>query len=269
MTDKKNWIYGGVSVTGFSHEEENIPCQDAHALTCNKNNTFVGVVCDGAGSALLSHFGSKVFAEAVVDALTNYPEDRIFPEEAYIRSVIISAISSAQEKLLLEYPEVELTTGENKSRRPFTIRDFHSTLVAAIANERGGAFIHVGDGVGTAFSSNNLMASVISKPENADYAKGGYANQTYFVTESNWEEHLRIKPFYQYCDTILLMSDGVSGMAMSKGCNHLFEKFVSPLLSFIRDNEREDNEVAVKNTLSKEIVRRATGDDKTLVWAMR
>jgi len=137
-------------------------------------------------------------------------------------------------------------------------------LVAAIANERGGAFIHVGDGVGTAFSSNNLKASVVSKPEN-----GEYVNQTYFVTEGNWEERLRIKPFYQYCDTILLMSDGVSGMAMSKGCNHLFDKFVSPLLSFIRDNEREDNEVAVKNTLSKEIVRRATGDDKTLVWAMR
>tara|TARA_B100000686_G_scaffold342030_1_gene420427 strand:+ start:737 stop:1531 length:795 start_codon:yes stop_codon:yes gene_type:complete len=264
MTDKKNWIYGGVSVTGFSHEEKNIPCQDAHALTCNKNNMFVGAVCDGAGSARLSHFGSKVFAEAVVDALINYSEDRIFPEEAYIRSVIISAISSAQEKLLLEYPEVELTTGENKSRRPSTIRDFHSTLVAAIANERGGAFIHVGDGVGTAFSSNNLKASVVSKPEN-----GEYVNQTYFVTEGNWEERLRIKPFYQYCDTILLMSDGVQGMAMSKGHNHPFEKFVSPLLSFIRDNEREKNEVAVRNTLSKEIVRRSTPDDKTLVWAMR
>lgn len=224
---------------------------------------FVGAVCDGAGSARLSHFGSKVFAEAVVDALINYSEDRIFPEEAYIRSVIISAISSAQEKLLLEYPEVELTTGENKSRRPSTIRDFHSTLVAVIANERGGAFIHVGDGVGTAFSSNNLKASVVSKPEN-----GEYVNQTYFVTEGNWEERLRIKPFYQYCDTILLMSDGVSPMAMSKG-GVLVEKFVSPLLSFIRDNEREKSEIALQNTLSKESVRRVTGDDKTLVWAMR
>ena len=152
MTDKKNWNYGGVSVTGFSHEKEDIPCQDSHASACNKNNMFAGAVCDGAGSARLSHFGSKLFAETVVDALTNYPEDLIFPEEAYIRSVIISAISSAKEKLLLEYPEVELTTGENKSREPSSIRDFHSTLVATIANERGGAFIHVGDGKSLKFA---------------------------------------------------------------------------------------------------------------------
>ena len=70
-------------------------------------------------------------------------------------------------------------------------------------------------------------------------------------------------------DTILLMSDGVSGMAMTKGCERPSINFVIPLLTFLKKNEPATNEIAVTNTLSKDTVRSITGDDKTLLWIIR
>ena len=137
--------------------------------------------------------------------------------------------------------------------------------IGAVADLNGGAFFHVGDGAGAAFTQISDLETTVSKPQN-----GEYANETYFLTMDDWEDYLRITPFDEFSDTILLMSDGVTPMAMSQGCAAPeFKNFVNPVIKFLRDNDNSTGETGVTNTLSGDNVRKITGDDKTLLWAIR
>jgi len=260
------WKLGGVSVAGFSHEEKNIPCQDSHAFRITNNNEVIAAVADGAGSARLSHKGAQAFTTAIVDRLSEISNERglNLKDEGFIRSEIIRIINATSIDLLAMHVTSDLVRGQEEHQDTATLRDFHSTLIIVICGDHGGTFYHVGDGVGAAFSFLNPEVAEVSKPEN-----GEYANETYFVTEKNWEDHLRVTNFSSGSDAILLMSDGVSGMAMTKCCEKPAVSFVTPLLKFLKNNNQETNEIAVTNTISKESVRAITGDDKTLVWIMR
>ena len=261
-----DWDLGGVSVIGFSHQENNIPCQDAHAFRLTSHNEVIAAVADGAGSARLSHEGAQAFVNAIVDHLSMIGDKHPLnlKNAEFIRSAIIESITATRDELVSVSSTENPSDGETLSTSSISLRDFHATLVIAICGIESGAFYHVGNGVGVAFSSNNPETAEVSKPEN-----GEYANETYFVTEKNWEDHLRMTPFSGSADIILLMSDGVSGMAMTKGCKEPAINFVSPLIKFLKNNNRETNELAVTNTVSKDSVRTITGDDKTLVWIIR
>ena len=262
----KVWNLGGVSVIGFSHEENGTLCQDAHAFRVTQNNEVVAAVADGAGSARLSHEGAKAFTTAIVDHLVSFLDGGSVSihDASSIRSEIVANVNVTKKQLLETHAKSNAAEDHGGSLEAFTLRDFHATIIIAVCGVGGGAFYHVGDGAGAAFLFDDPEGAVVSKPEN-----GEYANETYFVTEENWEEHLRVTPFSDSSDTILLMSDGVSGMAMTKGCEKPAVNFAVPLLKFLKKNDRETNELAVANTISKDSVRAITGDDKTLLWIIR
>ena len=259
MTDSADiWKVGGVSITGFSHYEESIPCQDAHAFKIKDQSRIIAAVADGAGSARLSHIGAQAFADAVVGHIFNLPPSNTFDREL-IASEIVSSVNEIREQLIRHGDDL-LDDGA-----PY-IGDFAATLVVVVADPDGGAFFHVGDGAGAAFTHGREdQEATVSKPQN-----GEYANETYFVTMDGWEKYLRVTPFIDNHDTILLMSDGVTPMAMSQGCSSpAFKLFVNPVVKFLRDNDDAKGETGLINTLSGENVRKITGDDKTLLWAIR
>jgi hypothetical protein len=85
------------------------------------------------------------------------------------------------------------------------ISTYAATIVRAMVSEAGGFVVHLGDGIGTAFTitkPNTLTIGAQSDPEN-----GEYANQTFYVTEDNWLHHLRITPFGA-AQSVLLATDG-------------------------------------------------------------
>ncbi len=256
MEHLEGWKIGGVSVAGFSHIEEDIPCQDAHAFTVLGSDCLIAAVADGAGSARLSHLGSEAFADAVVEALRNDLSELEFDGER-ASDVLTKAVNDTKDRLMKDAQDSDDNTAIHVS-------DFAATLIVVVANSNGGAFFHVGDGAGTVFSLGNSSGATVSKPEN-----GEYANETYFVTADNWESHLRVTPFSGEFDTILLMSDGVTPMAMTKGCALPFDNFVGPVLGFLRGVDEPTAKKALINTLSDEKVRTVTGDDKTLIWATK
>jgi hypothetical protein len=59
------WKIVAASARGSSHEASGQPCQDAHAYRAGED-WFVGVVCDGAGSARHSDRGARHVADTVV-----------------------------------------------------------------------------------------------------------------------------------------------------------------------------------------------------------
>jgi hypothetical protein len=141
---------------------------------------------------------------------------------------------------------------------------FHATVVGAIAGPSGGIFFHLGDGAAFATMLGDFSQSIFSPPEN-----GEYANETFFFTQPDWQNHLRLTSFDGQFDLIALMSDGVTPFALAPGASAPHEPFIGPLSRYLRSHTQEEGRKALAVTFEKDAIRRITGDDKTLVWALR
>ena len=255
-----HWQVAAVSIDGFSHEERNEGCQDAHDVR-ERDGWLLAIVADGAGSTPFGGDGARLACKGVQDRL----EDRIRDRPIWgprrlgakaAKDLIHQAISGARDDILAE--------ARARASNP---DQFHATLVGCLVGPRnGGVFFHIGDGAACAMSSTDRVEAVISPPEN-----GSYAETTFFVTQDNWREHLRFTPFRREHDLVLLMSDGVTPMAL-KGPIRAPEPvlpFIQPIDRYLRTVSREEGEAALRATLTSDKVRDITGDDKTVVWAVR
>ncbi len=250
------WKIIGASVAGFSHQAEATPCQDFHTVSLLTNGWLVGAVSDGAGSAPRSAEGAKAICEGVVSQIathiSQFSDDKdACLEQTTVRSWVTDGVEFVRTKLT--------KIGTNDS-----IADFHATLVGVIAGPNGGLFFHIGDGAACATDTENFSSSILSFPEN-----GEYANETFFFTQKNWHEHLRLTPFDQKFNLIVLMSDGVTPFALAHGMSGPHAPFFSPLSRYLVAHTREEGEAALAATLEKDAIRHITGDDKTLLWALR
>jgi hypothetical protein len=248
-----SWKVVSASVAGFSHLIDNLPCQDQHAFSVLPKGWLVAVVSDGAGSAPLSQEGAAEICKGLVERLSEkLPELEATGEEwkgDTIRAFICEGIELARARL-----------GERQSE----LRDFAATVVGAIAGSNGGVLFHIGDGAACATVSGDLSSTIMSLPEN-----GEYANETYFFTQDEWREHLRITTFGGNYDLITLMSDGVTPFALAPRLAGPHIPFFEPLSRYFADHDREEGCRALGATLQSDSIRRITGDDKTLLWAVR
>ncbi len=249
------WKTVGVSVAGFSHQAAGTPCQDFHAVCPLENGWLVGTVSDGAGSAARCAEGAKAICEGLVEHLAGHVVQLddcsgFTLETDTARSWVVAGIQAIRSRI------IEIAASP-------CINDFHATLVGVIAGPNGGLFFHIGDGAACATDVENFSPSVLSPPEN-----GEYANETYFFTQPDWERHLRLTPFDRQFNLLALMSDGVMPFALASGSAEPYEPFFGPLSRYLNSHSREEGQCALAATLEKDAVRRITGDDKTLVWAL-
>lgn len=255
-----NWRTAAVSVRGFSHEEKDEPCQDAHATVVTDRGWLIAVTADGAGSTRFGGDGARIASQVILECLrAAAPKPGPLGgklSDAKARALVVKAIEAARRAL----------KDEAKARKS-SLAEFHATVVGCLARpEGGGFFFHIGDGAGCAIDPADPGRFVVSRPAN-----GAYAETTFFVTEDEWRENLRFEPFGAEHDLILLMSDGVTPMAL-KGRADQPEPamgFISPINKFLVSAPRDDGEAALAATLASERVQDITGDDKTLVWAFR
>jgi hypothetical protein len=251
-----SWKVAGVSVVGFSHEAAGVPCQDAHATSVLPGGWFVGAVCDGAGTAARSSEGARLVADGVVAHISsqlNAYESGSQLTEALVKEWVQGAVEEVRVHLR------RLTEGKSDS-----IAEFHATLVGVIAGTGGGIFFHVGDGAALATTSTDFSESVVSQPEN-----GEYANETYFVTQDEWQQHLRTVTFGPKFNLVALMSDGVMPFALAPEASGASVPFFDPLSRYLTVHERQESERELAALLRRDAIRRITGDDKTLLWALR
>ncbi len=59
--------YYGLSLTGRSHREQSLPCQDAHIALQLTDSIWLAAVADGVGSASMSEHGSELVVKALAD----------------------------------------------------------------------------------------------------------------------------------------------------------------------------------------------------------
>ncbi|MEO6171938.1 MAG: PP2C family serine/threonine-protein phosphatase [Arenimonas sp.] len=242
------------SAIGKSHIDGEIPCQDAFAYRVIED-VLIAIVCDGAGSAAVSHLGSDFAANALVSALAEgYAANECthLLDVENFKQQIEKEIGSFREKL-----EAQAKT-ENR-----TLADYAATLVGVVTNASQGYFFHIGDGLAIAQHSQNPEAAVMSLPEN-----GEYANETYFITGAEWAAHLRVTAIVNPIDLLALMSDGAAPFVMNKGNSDFHRPFIDPVANYLRSVSEEDGSIALASTLADVRTYQITSDDKALLIAM-
>lgn len=249
------WKIVGASARGDAHIKSDMPCQDHHHYQI-RNNILVAIVCDGAGSAKNAEIGARMGSEhltnALISALNESTTDYLLNESDF-RKLIESKLSILRANVTQEATINQLS-----------IYDYHATLVGLAIGPEGGFFFHIGDGAAIALNHDRISTVAHSAPEN-----GEFADQTYFYTIDDWQNHLRITPIGKEANIILLMSDGTMPFCLNKSHNAVEPKFFQPLDNYLLQKEinSETGSQALLKTLSSDRANLISKDDKTLIWA--
>jgi hypothetical protein len=247
------WKVFFAAATGKHHLDSGMPCQDAvhHRVI---PGGFIGVVCDGAGSASHGHEGAAFVARAFAGLLA---------ESAPVTAWSGDAAAGGHEQVLALLADLRGQLGDIARARDLALRDFACTLVACIVRDGSGCFFHVGDGF--AIFVGEAGNCVLSLPEN-----GEFADETYFVTGDHWADHLRITPLPRLAPGCLigLMSDGTAPFAVNRSRTGFYPPFIDPVTAFLRPAAADVGNAALHGVLASEKTFAITGDDKTLLLAL-
>jgi hypothetical protein len=245
-----SWRVFAASARGSAHAGNGQPCQDASAHAVH-GELLVGVVCDGAGSAAASDIGAQRIAQGMVQALVERAGELPAHGDHSGFATWIGDLLAMQRAALEAHATA---TGR-------ALADFAATVVGVVAWPDGGWFFHLGDGAGVA---RHADSRTLSSPEN-----GEYANETFFLTGSTWRDHLRITPIAAPMRSVLLMTDGAMPFALAKGGQDVYTPFADPVERFLAGAEENAGNAALHATLDDPRTYRITGDDKTLLVALR
>jgi len=247
------WKVFFASAAGKNHLDGNAPCQDSGHYRV-VHGVFIGVVCDGAGSASDGREGADFFATRLTERIAGSVESGQWAalDIEAMRQFLQTAIHAVREQLQAHVQD---------SQR--SLRDFACTLVGCVSARAGGCFFHIGDGY--AVYRGDAGSSVLSHPEN-----GEYADQTYFVTDEQWREHLRVTPLgaVNRGGLIGLMSDGTSPFAIDRLRTGFFGPFIDPIVAYLEKIGEADGNRALLGVLADEKTHSITTDDKTLLLAL-
>lgn len=251
-----SWQGVGESVVGLAHRRGVTPtvCQDAHCIDISER--LIAVVCDGAGSSVLSEVGSQQMSQSVV-RLFYAMEPVLIP---LLDTQDSSKMGNKAAEIIYRY-SIRLLQDIAKNNKRET-RDFRTTLLLIITGKENLFWYKVGDGE-IVIEYDDGKLSCIGKS-----IKGEYSNETVFVDQT-----LKIQDV-QYG---LLNSTSVIGIALMTdgGAERLVSidrTKIAPQLSkyfaLLRDSKLPREEI-YKFLTDYEVWRGTTHDDKTLLVAAR
>ena len=241
-------VLNGISVPGVDRHKKPKENQDYFSFV-DTNGLAILVCADGAGSTKHGAIGSKFISKKLINGLSAEIDNL---SEASFRSIILKTVN---------YSRAILTRYSRISNEDIVLKDFASTIITVVITRKNVFVAHLGDGAAIFLDDQNKLVKS-SMPEN-----GEYINQTYFFTNSDWEEHLRFQTLEIDFKTCLVMSDGVTPFAL-KG-TEVFPDFVVPIINFIRKSKPEASKEALAKTLSSPRSLSVSTDDKTLVWYIK
>ncbi len=231
------------SVQGTSHIQSGLPCQDYCAGSI-AGTTLVAACADGAGSAELSQLGSKAAVDRFMEVASG--------DTAPTKEQVESWVDAARVRLL----EEAVANGS-------TSRQLACTFLAALVGDGWAAFAQVGDGV-----------IVFDGPDGYDFAfwpdNGEYANTTHFLSEDDYQQHLRVEIVERHVSELALLTDGLQMLALDIAGAKVHDRFFAPLFKTVRNGPDEAAlQTALLDFMGSKRVNDRTDDDKTLLLATR
>jgi hypothetical protein len=237
-------VYG--SVRGTSHARSGQPCQD-HCDAGVVGTILVTACSDGAGSAELSHLGSRCAVERFVEEAAPTLNDNPPVREAI--------------KLLVERTRAGVL--EEASAHGVPARQLACTFLGAIVADTWAAFIQIGDGV-VVFDGESGYEHAFW-PDNSEYA-----NTTRFLTDEDYRKHLRIDVVTRRISELAILTDGLQMLALDYAVARAYDRFFAPLFRTVRNGPGEETlRAALVGFLDSKRVNDRTDDDKTLLIATR
>jgi serine/threonine protein phosphatase PrpC len=251
------WRSAYASVQGTSHVESNQPCQDActyeQFLTSEGKEFLVMIASDGSGSALLSHVGSQMVCQFLLEKIYQF----------FKEGWTLNQITERHARFLLRY--VSISIGRVARLRKIKKRDFAATLLVALISDEYSAFFQLGDGAIVIDSDSGYRP--VFWPQS-----GKYANETYFITDESATENLKFMLLKETVNKIALFTDGIQRLALKYDIKAAYSPFFHPLFEYLQSVPEETlpqlNE-QIENFLNSEAVNARTNDDKTLMLACR
>ena len=238
----------GSSIQGRSHIAHGKPCEDAWAASSAalSDKCRAVVVCDGAGSKPKGKIGAEITSSLMSTWLVEHVDSLFCCQDSLeeLKQQIVSTIQDA----------INNHIAEEKSDD--SIMDYCCTFLGVVIDKNNGWFAcHIGDG--GIVAKNTAETFIVSGP-----CKGEYANVTYFITESDANEHLNIycntKPAYSFA----LFSDGLERSLIQTQTNTIAPA-VGRILDWLQDNSENAVTHAIENSL-KSVFSQSTTDDCTL-----
>ena len=237
-------VYG--SVRGTSHVQSRQPCQD-HCAGGVVGAAVVAACSDGAGSAELSHLGSRRAVERFLEEATQSLGDAA-PE----REAIEAWVDAARARVL-----------EEAAAQGVPPRQLACTLLGAVVGDGWAAFVQIGDGV--IVFDGDAGYELAFWPDN-----GEYANTTRFLTDEDYRRHLRIEIVTRQVAELALLTDGLQMLALDFAQARVHDRFFAPLFRTVRNGPDEETlRASLLEFMDSRRVNDRTDDDKTLLLATR
>jgi hypothetical protein len=248
------WKYLNESVEGTSHRHSQSLCQDSSFVTPYKrvdgDEVLILACADGAGSATASEIGSALACKVAADAAISFL-DTGTELSAITDDVVRGWLRSVHDALNAEANRI----GE-------TPRELASTLLLAIVGRSIAAFAQVGDGA--IVIDDGTVLQHVFWPQN-----GEYQNTTFFITDANYEQNALVAVEPVKVREIALLSDGLQMLALNYSAKAVHAPFFAPMFAALREKERDDLIVPMRQFLDSAAVNARTDDDKTLILATR
>lgn len=238
------WKAAFCAVTGRAHVMVGTPCQDK-VCSALRNGVSAIALCDGAGSAKLSHYGAECTAQTVCDYLCAHFDDIYANSDAnVVRKALLESILSA------------LTALSQKMQ--CDIKELASTLLFVAVKNATFIAGHIGDGVLGYLKGDALL--VASKPNN-----GEFVNTTMFTTSSGSASAMRLmKGILGEVHAFVIMSDGTETSFYNKRKGTL-APVLKRLMHLCAWREETVIEAMLQDALSG-VMARATGDDMSIAF---
>ena len=276
------WLTIAHSAIGKNHIKGNppIPCQDNIHFESIYVRWQMGIVCDGAGSSPMSHYGSELIAKKCIPNNIKNEINNLkwfkkgnLPSKQEWNKLGISILKKTHDELSSWVEQKNSQTGNN-----YSIQDYASTVIVALYNSIGILILNIGDGRGGYLNKTGEFKGLFTP------YSGEESNGTIFITSPIWSDPQKFIQTDVINDNIIsvfLLSDGMEKIAFE--CSNLTDdvfvdvniphkKFFLPILSKIKSlNKKEERRLIDEWKTFIESGNEAIdneGDDKTLLLSI-
>ena len=258
MTAAPPWRVHGLSVEGYRHRRQGLPCQDACAAAAT-SSVAVLAVADGAGSRPRSEEGARLAVRLATEYFLRRADAavEVRPGEA-VHELLRDALHDVSKDFLDQ-------TGTDA-------QDFATTLTVVVLSPGWIGHLTVGDGfVVVRAGTEDGERQFHLLPQAA--AVSEYSNETVFLTSpdvARWTHTECVSD--DGVDGVLLSTDGLAQAMLNRPAggaqspNTSFADAVFRSLDTATDDDRDSNLAAL---LRSDRLTALNADDKTLLRAVR
>lgn len=253
------WRIAHASAIGQVHLKQNTQCQDRFACraveTKNDGEVLIAVIADGAGSTEKGQIGAQTACEIFVREISAFLD---------CENASVKFLNADFGKRWISYFQRKIAETARNDKKE--IREYASTLVAAVVGEKYAAFYQIGDGA--------IVFSVAGETENYRFAiepaEALYVNMTDFLTDAAAAEKIRFECVEKEIEDLILFSDGISPVAVNYQTNEPHAPFLKPMLAPLRnENSLYGLNEKLAGFLASPKINEKTDDDKTIILASR